>query len=53
MNDGPQQPQGPEVGPGRYTVTVTVGGQSATTTVDVIADPRKDVEFFNTPAPGR
>jgi hypothetical protein len=41
--------QGPEVDPGRYQVTVRVGGQEASTTVDVLADPRKEgVDFFIT-----
>ena len=50
MNEGgPQQPQGPEVAPGRYTATISVGGQQGTVTFEVLKDPRKDVEFFNKP----
>jgi len=41
--------QGPEVAPGTYQVTIRLGGQESTTTVQVLPDPRKEgVEFFIT-----
>jgi photosystem II stability/assembly factor-like uncharacterized protein len=36
-------PQGPEVLPGRYTVRVKVGADSASAPVEVLPDPRRDV----------
>jgi photosystem II stability/assembly factor-like uncharacterized protein len=41
--------QGAEVAPGTYQVTIRLGGQESTTTVQVLPDPRKQgVEFFIT-----
>lgn len=41
------QAQGPEVPPGTYQVSIRVGGEESTTTVQVLPDPRNQgVEFF-------
>jgi hypothetical protein len=35
---GPRRPQGPLLQPGTYIVRLTVGGKTATTSVDVLED---------------
>jgi photosystem II stability/assembly factor-like uncharacterized protein len=38
--DTPREPEGPRVVPGTYTIKLTAGGKTLTTTVDVKLDPR-------------